>query len=166
MSTNESKPEWFQLAEADWAASPGAVNPKALKARRSNPIRIMAISTPLLVLGAGLLFAQTQQAPDAFASATTSASSAPLAGTANTSGNATSTPMSVDSSTPVQSSAAAAATPGDSGQALTASTPRISPNVSSSALSTLQSGLKLPAKGSIQSGDDGDGDDNGHEEED
>lgn len=133
MSTQGSKPEWFQMAEADWAASPRAKNAKAVKVSRNNPIRLMAISAPLLVLGAGLLFAQTQQVPDAFAAASTT----------------------VTSSAPDQSSVAAGITSANSVQTPAINTPRVSATRASNALSTLQSGLKLPAKGSIQSDDDG-----------
>lgn len=64
MSSENSKPEWFQMAEAD-------VFPPQSRGKRV--VRIMALATPLLVLGAGLVFAQTQDSPTAVASAVTSA---------------------------------------------------------------------------------------------
>jgi len=64
MSPENSKPEWFQMAQAD------AFEPKP-KSKRV--VRIMALATPLLVLGAGLVFAQTQDSPTAVASSSTSA---------------------------------------------------------------------------------------------
>ena len=64
MSSENSKPEWFQMTDAD------TIPPQA-KGKRA--IRIMALATPLLVLGAGLVFAQTQDSPTAVASAVTSA---------------------------------------------------------------------------------------------
>ncbi len=63
MSSENSKPEWFQMADAD-------VIPPQSKAKRV--VRIMALATPLLVLGVGLVFAQTQDSPTAVASAATS----------------------------------------------------------------------------------------------
>lgn len=70
MSPENSTPEWFQMAQAD------AFEPKP-KSKRV--VRIMALATPLLVLGAGLVFAQTQDSPTAVASSTTSAVSTPAA---------------------------------------------------------------------------------------
>jgi hypothetical protein len=67
MSPENSKPEWFQMADAD-------ATPPQPKSRRV--IRIMALATPLLVLGAGLVFAQTQESPIAVASAATAATTA------------------------------------------------------------------------------------------
>lgn len=64
MSSEHSKPEWFQMADAD------AIPPRPTGKR---VVRIMALATPLLVLGAGLVFAQTQDSPTAVASAVTSA---------------------------------------------------------------------------------------------
>ena len=63
MSPENSKPEWFQLADGD------AILPRP---RSKRAVRIMALATPLLVLGAGLVFAQTQESPSAVASAVTS----------------------------------------------------------------------------------------------
>ena len=113
----------------------------------------MAISTPLLVLGVGLFFAQTQQAPDAFAAATTTIASTPFAS------------PTTSSSTPSQSSVTAESTPVTTHQAPLVSTPKVATTSTSNALATLQNGLKLPAKGSIQSSDesgsdDGEGQDN------
>lgn len=65
MSPENSKPEWFHMAEADDTPP---------RPRGKRVIRIMALAIPLLVLGAGLVFAQTQDTPNAVASAATSAS--------------------------------------------------------------------------------------------
>ena len=65
MSPENSKPEWFHMAEADDTPP---------RPRGKRVIRIMALATPLLALGAGLVFAQTQDTPNAVASAVTSAS--------------------------------------------------------------------------------------------
>ena len=75
MSPEKSKPEWFHMAEAD-AAPP---QPKGRKV-----IRIMALATPLLVLGASMVFAQTQGTPTTLASAVTSAASPVATSTAST----------------------------------------------------------------------------------
>ena len=63
VSQEVSKPEWFQMADADDI-------PPVQKSRRF--IRIMALASPLLVLGGGLVFAQTQNAPLDTATATAS----------------------------------------------------------------------------------------------
>jgi hypothetical protein len=60
MSTDNSKPDWFQMAEAD-AFEPKPATKKAL--------RIMALATPLFVLGAGLAYAQSQINPNVVATA-------------------------------------------------------------------------------------------------
>jgi len=64
MTSENSKPEWFQMTDADTI-------PPQPKGKRA--AWIMALATPLLVLGAGLVFAQTQGSPTAVASAVTSA---------------------------------------------------------------------------------------------
>ena len=64
MSPENSKPEWFQMAEDDGFAP---------KSTRKRTLRIMALATPLLVLGAGFVFAQTQDSPTASATSTPSA---------------------------------------------------------------------------------------------
>lgn len=79
MSPENSTPEWFQMAQADAFES----KPK------SRVVRIIALAIPLLVLGAGLVFTQTQDSPSAVASS----------GTNTVSTAVTSTPISF-SSTP------------------------------------------------------------------
>ena len=70
MSPENSKPEWFQMADAD----PIPANPKSKKG-----IRMMALATPLLVLGAGLVYAQTQGTSPADAGTTAQAAANPTA---------------------------------------------------------------------------------------
>jgi hypothetical protein len=60
MSTENSKPEWFQMSDAD-AFEPKPASKKVM--------RIMALASPLFVLGAGLVFAQGQSSPIALAPA-------------------------------------------------------------------------------------------------
>jgi cytoskeletal protein RodZ len=154
MSANESKPEWFQLADEDWAANPAAIEARVNKARRRNPIKIMAISTPLLVLGAGLFFAQSQQTPDAFAASVptvATSQAAPTSGSAGFTATTSATSATTENSQPPVATTTNTTT---TNQVPVASAPQISTPSTSSALSTLQSGLVLPAKGSVQSGDD------------
>ena len=61
MSPENSKPEWFHMADAD----PIPSKPKSKKG-----IRMMALATPLLILGAGLAYAQTQDTSPAEAGRT------------------------------------------------------------------------------------------------
>ncbi len=69
MRPENSKPEWFHMADAD----------ATLPQPKGKPVvRIMASVTLLLLLGAGLVFAQTQESPIAVASPVTSASSTPI----------------------------------------------------------------------------------------
>lgn len=101
MSSENSKPEWFQMAEAD-------VFPPQSRGKRV--VRVMALATPLLVLGAGLVFAQTQDSPTAVASAVTSPAtptSDPIAlsTTPAVASAPASTPASAPASTPVTPSA-------------------------------------------------------------
>jgi hypothetical protein len=88
MSPENSKPEWFQMADAD-------ATPPRPKGKRA--IRIMALASPLLVLGAGLVFAQTQDSPTALASA--------MEVPATTSPSPTTVSTPTTTSTPVSSSA-------------------------------------------------------------
>ncbi len=94
MSPENSKPEWFQMAEAD------AV-PATPKSKRG--IRLMALATPLLVLGAGLSYAQTQGTSPADAGTTAQAAANPIA-IASTATTAASTPVA---STPSASESSA-----------------------------------------------------------
>ena len=156
MSAQESKPEWFQMADADWAASPQA-DKVGVKSRRKNPIQLMAISAPILVLGAGLFFAQTQSAPTSFASPTTAVSTA------------STNPSSPASSAPTESAAPIANTPSSTTpvtSALRAATAPSAPAQTGFApISAKNGGLVLPAKISGQSDDDGDSDDGENEDD-
>lgn len=95
MSSENSKPEWFQMAEAD-------VFPPQSRGKRA--VRIMALATPLFVLGAGLVFAQTQDSPTAVASAVTSAATPttnPIALSTTPSPSVASAPVTAPASAPV-----------------------------------------------------------------
>lgn len=94
MSPENSKPEWFQMAEAD-------AIPTTPKSRKG--IRLMALATPLLVLGVGLAYAQTQGTSPADAGTTAQAAANPISiassSTAPVSTPAASTPVASTSST-------------------------------------------------------------------
>jgi hypothetical protein len=60
--SNESKPEWFQLADADRVA-----HPQEVKSPKKRSARALAFSAPVMVLGAGLLFTQSHALPNASA---------------------------------------------------------------------------------------------------
>jgi hypothetical protein len=62
VSPENSKPEWFQMADADAFES---------KPTSKKVMRIMALATPLLILGAELVVAQGQDSPSAVASSAT-----------------------------------------------------------------------------------------------
>ena len=101
MSTENSKPEWFQMTEA------GAF-PTVSKAKRA--LRIMALSAPLLVLGAGFVYAQSQNSPGTTASAAspistaTTAVSIPAIVATTAAASVTTQHTSLLSSTPVKAS--------------------------------------------------------------
>ncbi len=122
MSSENSKPEWFQMTEAE-------VFPPQSKGKRA--IRIMALTTPILVLGAGLVFAQTQGSPTAVASAVTSPTAAAV------------DPVSI-ASTPTPSTQVAASTPVTAPASTAIQVSLTSPNPSSTvkkpAIATLPTG--------------------------
>ena len=60
MTPNENKPEWFQMADAD-------ASPRHNLRRR---VRILALSAPLVMISAGLVYAQTQNEAPATATET------------------------------------------------------------------------------------------------
>lgn len=68
MSPEIPKPEWFQMADADDI-------PEAPKSKKG--IRLMALATPLLVLGAGLAYAQPEGTSPADAGKTAQAPANP-----------------------------------------------------------------------------------------
>ena len=70
MSTENSKPEWFQMAQTD-AFEPKSGSKKLL--------RIMALAAALFVLGAGLALAQSQTTPNAVASPSATVQTATVA---------------------------------------------------------------------------------------
>lgn len=108
MSPENSKPEWFQMTQAD------AFEPKP-KSKRV--VRIMALATPLFVLGAGMVFAQTQDSPTAQASSSTTAVSTPAAtdpislSSAPVATTPSAAPVSATASNAVQISQASSTTP-------------------------------------------------------
>lgn len=133
MSPENSKPEWFQLAEAD-------AFPPQPKSRRI--IRIMALAAPLFVLGAGFAFAQTQGNQAAVASTGTTTVSMGTPASTN--------PISV-SSTPVANtpSPTTASTPVSHRiQVSQAATTLTAPKTS---ITIKKPGIKLPSGG----GEDG-----------
>lgn len=113
MTPENPKPEWFQMTEGD-GFDPKPASKRALK--------MLALATPLLVLGAGLVFAQSQDSPTALASA--SVSTAPAA----------STPISV--STPATTSPNAAV-----------QVSQATPTPSTPAAGITKPGIKLPTGG-------------------
>ena len=60
MDAENTTPEWFQMAQAD------GYGPRRKKNRG---LRVAVLTAPLFVLGAGLVFAQTQDGSTALASA-------------------------------------------------------------------------------------------------
>jgi len=103
MSPENSKPEWFQMAEEDGFAP---------KSTRKRAIRIMALATPLLVLGAGIVYAQTQNSSPASATSTASAAAAasPISLSSTPTAAATATTAATPASTTVAVSQARATT--------------------------------------------------------
>ena len=83
MSTENSKPEWFHMAQAD-AFEPKPASKKVL--------RIMALATPLFVLGAGFAVAQSQGSPSAVASSAVAVQTSAVATATPVSAVATATP--------------------------------------------------------------------------
>lgn len=152
MSPENSKPEWFQMADADDIA---------LQSKSKRVIRIMALATPLLVLGAGLVFAQTQDSPSAVASGATSSTSpialapasTPLVSTPAASAPTAATPTTTTpaTSTPATSIAVASApvTPTPATSAPAPAVIEVSQNSPSVNLQNipLKSGIKAPSGG-------------------
>jgi len=120
MSPENSKPEWFQMAEDDGFAP---------KSTRKRTLRIMALATPLLVLGAGFVFAQTQDSP------TASATSTPSAAATN--------PISLASTPTLAPSAPAPSAPAPSAAPIVAST-QVSKTVAATTRPTASITIKKP----------------------
>lgn len=135
MSPENSKPEWFQMAEED------AFQPKP-KSKRV--VRIMALATPLLVLGAGLVFAQTQNSPTAVANSNTNAVSTA----------AITDPISL-SSTPTATTPTVASTPASN--AIQVSQAATTTPTQKASITIKKPGIKLPTGGEddgLRSSDD------------
>jgi cytoskeletal protein RodZ len=130
MSSENSKPEWFQMTETD-------VFPPRSKGKRA--VRIMALATPLLVLGAGLVFAQTQDSPTAVASAVTSTATP------------TADPIAL-STTPSQSVVSAPASTPVTTQASTPTSRTIQVSQSSSTTQSPSITIKKPAIATLPTG--------------
>ncbi len=62
----ENKPEWFQMADADRAAQFSSASAPKVRKRSA---ALLALTAPLAILGAGLVFAQSTSAPEATAAA-------------------------------------------------------------------------------------------------
>jgi hypothetical protein len=97
MSTEDPKPEWFQMAQTEVFAT---------KPRGKKVLRIMALATPLFVLGAGLALAQSQTSPSnvlrsaAAAQTSTVAPATPATPTSSlTPATSTSTPVQISHTT-------------------------------------------------------------------
>ncbi|MBI3429509.1 MAG: hypothetical protein HY050_05560 [Actinobacteria bacterium] len=85
-----SKPEWFQLTEADQIQARPKVNRAA---------RILALASPLLVVGMGVIVAQNGNAPTAIASAVQA--SAPMQNSTAVTPKISASPQSTATSQPV-----------------------------------------------------------------
>ena len=72
---NEIKPEWFQMADDD-RRTQAARTPS----RRKRSVAILALSAPLMALGAGLIFAQSTTVASATDSQPTSQIQSPTPG--------------------------------------------------------------------------------------
>ncbi len=152
MSPENSKPEWFQMAEAD-------AIPAALKSKRG--IRMMALATPLLVLGAGLAYAQTQGTSPADAGTTAQAAANPIA-IASTSTPTASTPVANTPSTPKvsshESSTASTVLVSQTSSAPTSTAP-VSPAAPVSPTAITKPGLTMPTSGGEDDGQERSSDD-------
>ena len=160
MSPENSKPEWFQMADAD----PMPATPKSKRG-----IRMMALATPLLVLGAGLAYAQTQGTSPADAGTTAQAAANPIA-IASTASVAT--PTTPVASTPVASTPAAPESSAPKASSHDASTPAATTVLVSDATSAptpitpiapattiTKPGLTMPTGGGDDDGQEGSSDD-------
>ncbi len=132
MSPENSKPEWFQMAEED------AFEPKP-KSKRV--VRIMALATPLLVLGVGLVFAQTQDSPTAVANSNTNAVSTA----------ATTDPISL-SSTPAASTPSPTAISTPASNAIQVSQVATTTATQKASITIKKPGIKLPTGGGEDDG--------------
>ncbi len=101
MNTENSKPEWFQLSQSD------AFEPKPARKRA---LRVMALATPLLVLGAGLVYAQSQNSPVAVATALPQSSAAAAPSTQASDPIAITQSAATPASAPIRITQAAATT--------------------------------------------------------
>ncbi|CAB4656547.1 MAG: hypothetical protein F2704_00985 [Actinobacteria bacterium] len=87
MTSQEQKPEWFEMAENDLTPRP----------KFSRGVRIFALSAPLLALGIGFVFAQTQDGAPATASeSTVNASATPVTADVPAPGSASMESINVD----------------------------------------------------------------------
>jgi hypothetical protein len=155
MSTENSKPEWFQMAQAD------AFEPKS---RSKKVLRVMALAAPLFVLGAGLALAQNQSSPSAVVSSaaavqtTTVAAATPASSAAVAATPASSAAVAAPASSPIKISQAATSIakpgiklPSGGGEDDVSSAILTSPNTSST---ITKPGIKMPTGGNDEGNDD------------
>lgn len=102
MSAEDTTPEWFQMAQEDGYAP---------KPKKNRVLRAAALATPLFVLGAGLVFAQTQDSPTAVASGTNTVSSASPAASSAADPISLSTPTAAATTNAVQVAQTSTAAP-------------------------------------------------------
>ena len=151
---NDYKPEWFQMADEDRAAQIA----KAPKTRKRSAT-LLALSAPLMILGAGLIFAQSTNVPDA----TAAAPSAQVQNSTISSNPSTSTSVASSQSPAVATFGSEESSEGASFQT---SFQKISapatPSTTAQPPAINSQGLVLPAvSGSAASGGDDDADDQG-----
>ncbi len=158
MSPENSKPEWFQMADAD-------AIPAAPKSRKG--IRLMALATPLLVLGAGLAYAQTQGTSPADAGTTAQAAANPIA-IASTSAATTPAASTPVASAPSTSEASAPKTTSHESSSAstvlvsqTSSTPisQVAPIAPAAPTTITKPGLTMPTGGGEDDGQERSSDD-------
>lgn len=122
MKAEDSTPEWFQLAKAD------AFEPKP---KNKRVLRAMALATPLFVLGAGMVFAQTQDSPTASASGLVATSAA------------TADPISLSTTPTATAPVSAAAEPATSAPATRSAGNAVSISQTSSVTPTTQTSITI-----------------------
>ena len=144
MTTNTPKPEWFEMADADNAASGANRSARAGITRRG---RFVALSAPLLLVASGFMYSQASDQGPASASEVASASSLNQSAPA------------VDQGSPAVSQSA----PASSQSLSTSSAPKqVAPQQAT--VTSLTNSLPKPTVSVASMGDDDEGDDEGNDE--